>query len=126
MVIKSEDPMEDPMEKLLEQMEQVLPSTGMGGLPFTPSSQIPITPSMAEILQLAENGNHPAQKKGGRPPLSGEDWQKRYEQVEKVLALCKKHGITQRQACARAGLLYETFRTWKRRMMRGEKVLKKC
>ena len=60
----------------------------------------------------------------GRPPLTEEQWQERFADVENVLQKHKDLRITLKQACARVGIPHSTFQDWRREMMKRQKMTK--
>ena len=59
---------------------------------------------------------------GGRHPLAEADWAQRFQVVRRIETAKEGEGITLRQACAREGIPYSTFRDWRRKMReRGAK-----
>jgi hypothetical protein len=68
-----------------------------------------------ETTELTAEKDRSGQR-GGRRPLTDEEWQRRREQVEKIIQRSIKRGTSERLACENEGVAYSTFRDWKRKL----------
>jgi hypothetical protein len=69
-----------------------------------------------EILRVYRLPGQPRQKKTGRPPLTEEEWQERFDKVASVQQTREKRNCTLEQACAWEQVPYSSFINWQRRM----------
>ena len=57
-------------------------------------------------------------RRPGRPLHTDQQWQEKYEQVEKVIQKAKAAGISEKTASQLMGITYSTFKDWKRRRLK--------
>jgi len=65
----------------------------------------------------ATSGDGPG-RRPGRPPYTDQQWQEKFEQVEKVIQKAEAAGISEKTASELMGIPYSTFKYWKKRRLK--------